>query len=169
MSTHTYGGGVIIADGARAATGLTLAATPLAFGGLPVWVTATLVLACGLFLLCAAQAARRALSRISVSDDGVLISGPWAVTLLWADLRRLRLAYYSTRRDRSAGWLQLTLGDGRRRVVVDSRIDGFAVLADRAAQAAREQALSLDAASVMNFRSLGIAFDGKGRQERVGS
>ena len=41
------------------------------------------------------------------------------------ELDRMKLGYYSTRRDRRAGWMQLELGAGGVRIKLDSRLDGF--------------------------------------------
>ncbi len=48
----------------------------------------------------------------------------------------MKLAYYSTRRDRRDGWMQLELRAGASTIRLDSRIDGFAELVERAALAA---------------------------------
>ena len=49
----------------------------------------------------------------------------------------MKLAYYSTRRDRKSGWMQLELGAGGARVRLDSRIAGFDRLVRRAARGGR--------------------------------
>jgi hypothetical protein len=61
------------------------------------------------------------------------------------------------RRDGSAGWLHLALRAGRQRLRLDSRIDGFAAIATRAAEAARRRRLVLNTATANNLASLGIA------------
>ena len=51
----------------------------------------------------------------------------------------MKLAYYSTRRDRRDGWMQLDLRSGWSSVRLDSRIEGFAELVERAARAADDR------------------------------
>ncbi len=52
--------------------------------------------------------------------------------------------------------MQLELRAGRSVLRFDSRIEGFAMLVERAARAAARRGLSLDAATAANLRSLGI-------------
>jgi hypothetical protein len=102
------------------------------------------------------RAALLLFTRFEVDVTGIAAIGPLNRSVSWRDLRMVKLAYYSTRRDRSNGWLQLTLvGDGRR-VSVDSRLDGFRRLAVIAAEAACARNLRLDSATRGNFEALGI-------------
>ena len=69
---------------------------------------------------------------------------------------RIKLAYYSTRRDRRDGWMQLELRAGSSRIRLDSRIDGFAELVGRAARAAAARGIELSPATAANLQALGI-------------
>jgi len=69
----------------------------------------------------------------------------------------MTLAYYSTRRDRRDGWMQLELRSGWTRVHLDSRIEGFTELVDEAARAARCRGLTLNAATLANLSALGVS------------
>jgi hypothetical protein len=158
VSAHAYPWAAIIADAARAAGGFVLAAMPLCLIDMPAWQTALLRLVAGIFVLYAFATLRRALSPVGVGDEGIRVHGPWPTRLTWADVRRLRLAHYSTRRD-GGGWMQLTLAGRGRRVSVDSRIVGFDVLVRRAAEAARRRPVRLDPATIVNLRALGIVVE----------
>jgi hypothetical protein len=68
----------------------------------------------------------------------------------------MKLAYYSTRRDRKSGWMQLELGAGRTRLSVDSRLDGFERLVRHAVDVAGERNLELSEATAANLQALGI-------------
>jgi hypothetical protein len=68
----------------------------------------------------------------------------------------MRLAYYSTRRDRREGWMQLDLRSGWSRLMIDSRIEGFTELVMASAKAAERRGLALDAATSVNLEALGI-------------
>jgi hypothetical protein len=68
----------------------------------------------------------------------------------------LKLAYYSTRRDRRDGWMQLELRAGASTIRFDSRIDGFNQLVERAALAAAARGVELSAATAGNLEALGI-------------
>jgi hypothetical protein len=85
-----------------------------------------------------------------------LVRGLRRRAIAWAELDRLKLAYYSTRRDRRAGWMQLELAGGSARVTLDSRIDGFDLLVRRAAEAAAVRGIALSEATVANLDSLGV-------------
>jgi HEAT repeat protein len=68
----------------------------------------------------------------------------------------MKLAYYSTRRDRKSGWMQLELGAGRARLSLDSRLDGFDRLVRYAAIAAAERGLQPSEATAANLQAMGI-------------
>jgi hypothetical protein len=140
----------------RAGLGMALAGTPLVAIEIPLPVA--LILG-GLVLLFAVQGCRAAvdgLAPVDVDDDGVIVRGPFPREVRWDDLRRIRLAYYSTRHDGSAGWMQLTLTGRGRPIAVSSRLDGFAGLAARAASAAGGLGLALDGATSSNLAALGL-------------
>lgn len=143
-------------DYARAAAGLAMSGLPLLLLDLSAWVAVPLALAAVLFAAFAARTAQRHLTRIVVDDDGVRAEGPLGGAVRWDALSGLRLRYYATRRDRTDGWLVLTLSGGGGRVRVESTLDGFDALAERAAQTARRNAVPLDRATQDNLLALGI-------------
>lgn len=167
MSAHSYPWAATVADAARAACGFVLSAMPLCLIDKPLWPTALLGVLAAVFVLYGLAAVRRAVSPIDLGCEAICVRGPWPARLSWAEVQRLRLAHYSTRRDGSGGWMQLTLAGPDRRIVVDSRIGGFDVLARRAAAAARERAVRLDAATIVNLHALGIAIEPAGTVERT--
>jgi hypothetical protein len=71
----------------------------------------------------------------------------------------MKLNYYTTRSDRSGGWMQLDLGTGQRSISVDSRLEGFADIAGVAAQQARRRGCRLDETTLLNLKALGIRGD----------
>jgi hypothetical protein len=76
----------------------------------------------------------------------------------------MRLAYYSTRRDRRSGWMQLDLGAGGQRLRLDSRIDGFDRVVHHAAMVAAARCLELNEATAANLQALGIRLPDSGAQ-----
>ena len=79
-----------------------------------------------------------------------------------ARLDRMKLSYFSTKRDRSDGWMQLAIGSaGGRTVKVDSALDGFYDIVERAARAAAASGLELSHATRVNLRSMGISVAGQ--------
>lgn len=153
---HVYPASAMIGDYARAAAGLVPAA--VLFGSTPVGSVATVVLG-GFAAIFAAFGLRTALrhgTSLEMTEAELRVRGPWSGTIAWNELDRLKLAYYSTRRDRSSGWMQLEIGGGGRRVRLDSRIGGFDQVVRRAAIAAAARRVALSEATVSNLESLGI-------------
>jgi hypothetical protein len=95
-------------------------------------------------------------TRLEVTDAGLRAVGLKRTEIDWAALDRMKLGYYSTRRDRKSGWMQLQLGAGRARLSIDSRLDGFDRLVRFATAAAAARDLELSEATAANLSALGI-------------
>jgi hypothetical protein len=155
-SRHAYPAGAMLGDYLRAAAGLVpclflLFSGPV--GTVPGVILAGLSVIFGVFLL---RTILRHLTRIEMSEEGVRTAGLWRAAIAWDALDRMKLGYYSTRRDRKAGWMQLELGAGRSRVRLDSRIEGFDAVVRRAAEVAQAHGLELNEATQTNLQALGI-------------
>lgn len=157
MTPLRYPVSALAGDYARAALGLALTAGPLLLLDVDRWMGIPLAVAAVLFAAYALRTAERHLSRLALDAEGLTLDGPRGRTAFaWSGLDRLDLRYYSTRRDRSGGWLQVTLGAGRRRVALDSALDGFDAVIEQAAEAARRNGLRLSRVTVDNLLALGI-------------
>lgn len=154
-----YPAAALAGDYARATAGLAMSALPLLLLDLSAWVALPLGAAAVLFAAYAARTALRQTTRIVLDGDGVRAEGLLGGAVRWDALTGLRLRYYATRRDRSDGWLAMTLTGGGR-VRVDSTLEGFDALAERAAEAARRNGLPLDRATQDNLLALGIDPEG---------
>ncbi|HEY1259764.1 MAG TPA: hypothetical protein VGF34_10990 [Stellaceae bacterium] len=155
MSRHAYPSSAMIGDYARAAAGLVPSAAILATLPLASPAAAVLAALTALFGVFGLRTALRHGTRLELRETGLIASGPLSASIPWAELSGMKLAYYSTRRDRKAGWMQLELRAGRSRMRLDSRIEGFAQVVERAAEAARARGLALSAATVTNLEALG--------------
>jgi hypothetical protein len=156
FARYRYPGGAMIGDYLRAAAGLVPAGALLV--AVPVGPVAGVVLG-GLAALFGAFGIRTVLrhgTSIEITETGLRTYGLRRVTIAWAELDRLRLAYYSTRRDRKAGWMQLDLGAGSERLRLDSRLDGFDQLVRHAIVAATARGIELNEATAANLQALGI-------------
>jgi hypothetical protein len=159
-----YPGSAMLGDYLRAAAGL--GPTALILATVSVGDVAALVLG-GFATIFGAFAIRTALrhgTRLEVSGTGVRALGLRRTAIPWAALDRMKLAYYSTRRDRKSGWMQLQLGAGGARLNLDSRLEGFDRLVRHAAIAAAARDLALSEATAANLEALHIRVPAGGGQ-----
>ena len=162
MSRHAYPTSAMLGDYVRAAAGLVPAAAILAVE--PVGLVAGAVLSglTVLFVLFGLRTAVRHGTRIEATEAALHASGLSHILISWDELDRLKLAYYSTRRDRRDGWMQLELRAGSARLRVDSRIEGFGDLVKISVRAAELRGLRLSEATSSNLQALGIRFHTRG-------
>lgn len=156
MIRHRYPPASLLADYGRAGVGFAATSLPMLF--LPADAAIVPVLG-ALALLFAGFAGRTALKQgmaIEMTQEGIAATGAWPADIRWSALDRLNLAYYSTRRDRRNGWMQLTLGAEDRKLRVDSTLAGFQEVVRRSADAARINGLTLDPATLDNLGHIGI-------------
>lgn len=156
MSEHTYPTSAMFGDYLRAAAGFvpavaTLATVPL--GPVGFGVVGSVAAIFGFFGL---HTIRRHRARLELSETMLCASGPFGRRLMWNEISRMKLTYYSTHRDRQAGWMELDLRSPAVRLRLDSRIGGFAALVERAAEAAAARDLVLSDTTLENLDSLGL-------------
>lgn len=171
---YRYTWAALRGDYIRTGVGLTVTLVPLAaVTGSPLAASVMGALA-AVFAIFGARTGARHLSRFEVDGDGVtrtrLSTSPrrW-VTVRWREVDRVRLAFYSTRRDRSRGWMQLKIQGGGGKLGFDSIIEGFEDIAALALGAAVANGVPLSAATARNFAALGLAVeseDGPGSPAR---
>lgn len=153
--TYRYPWRAMLPDYARAALGLVCTIAPLALVELSVAVTAVLAFLAMIFVLFAAQAILRQATRILVSERDIR-ARPWGGRIAWDSLTRLKLAYFSVRRDGRGGWMELKVQSGRRTLRIDSRLHGFTEVVRQAAAAAKHACLDLDTSTLSNLATLDI-------------
>ena len=136
MTVYRYPMRELMPDYARAAAGLVVTAAPLP------WLTESpvaFVVAAALAVAFAAYGIStfvRQRTRIEADAQAVASDGLRRTVLPWNELTDLELRYYSVRRDRQRGWMQLRLSGRGRRVTLDSALEGFNEITRRAAVAA---------------------------------
>ena len=167
MTSHSYPPSAMFGDYCRAAAGFVPAAAILATARLGLVTLSLFGGLAALFLVFGLKTWLRQASRVEMSEEELWASGPLGATILWAELDRLKLAFYSTRRDRRDGWMQLELRAGRATLSFDSRLEGFEALVERAARAAAVRGLALSAATLENLQSLGITISAAGLGSEV--
>ena len=153
---HVYPASAMVGDYLRAAA--VVVPVSAVFVSVPVGAVPAVVLGgfAALFGIFGLRTVLRHGTSLEMTDTELRAEGVWRRRIPWAELDRLKLAYYSTSRDRRSGWMQLEIGAGGARVKLDSRIDGFDRLARRAAEAAGARGITLDDATLANLQALGI-------------
>jgi hypothetical protein len=157
VTHHRYPIAALASDYARAVAGLALAAAPLILIQLNLYVAAVFALLVLLFLSFGLRTLQRQMSPLIMTEGGIASTGLMKVEIPWTGLDDVRLAYFATRRDGAGGWMQLALRAGRRRLRLDSRIEGFATIVERAIRAAVTRHLVLSATTIANLTALGLA------------
>ena len=109
----------------------------------------------GLYL---ASTLSRLRSTVEVDDAGLRLSGGLlgAKAIKWAELRRFELRYFSLRRDRKEGWMDLRLHGSGQTIVLDDRLDRFHEVLARAWEAARAAEAGVSDATHANLIAAGI-------------
>jgi len=145
---------------AGSAIGLAFSLAPLALvhpAGPVAWVLAA---AAALFLVYFGRTVCRQLTHIELDETGIRVRGPafglLSAAIRWEDLRTLRLDYYSTRKDREGGWMQLRLRDAQRTIRIDSELEGFVELVRAAVLEARRRGIGMDEPTRANLDVLGL-------------
>jgi hypothetical protein len=150
------------ADYVRAGTGALLCGIPLLVVEVNLWLAVILI---ALFLLFGAFLVRTALRQRThylLGPDTLCADGPAGTLVEWNRLDRMKLSYFSTKRDRSDGWMQLSVGSsGGRTVRLDSSLEGFHDIVERAARAAEAASLPLSEATRANLKAMGISVAGQ--------
>lgn len=159
MTEYRYAPGALNGDLARAGIGFGLCAAPIAFAALPAWAMLLLAAPAALFVVFGARAWLRRGVRIAIDDTGISATGWTSSGIPWHDLQRFKLSYFSTRRDRSNGWMQLNLRGPSARLSIDSNLDGFDDICRRAFRAAADNDVELSGATLRNLAELGLVSD----------
>jgi hypothetical protein len=150
------------ADYVRASIGVLLCGLPLLLIYVNQWLGFFLAAGFVLFALFLVRTALRHRTRYLLGADTLCADGPAGGIVEWRRLDRLKLSYFSTKRDRSDGWMQLSVGStGGRTVKIDSSLEGFHDVVERAAHAAGEAGLTLSEATRANLKAMGITVAGQ--------
>jgi hypothetical protein len=156
MTQHRYPITALAGDYCRAAVGVVLAIPPLIVLPLNPYVAGIFALLGALFLVFGGRTLLRQLAPLEMNERAIARTGLLPVELAWSALDELKLAYFATRRDGAGGWMQLGLRAGRRRLRLDSRIEGFAAIVERAVAAATARQLPLSPTTMTNLAALGV-------------
>lgn len=166
MNVHRYDKHSVRADLRRAAMGLLLTAGPMLLLGDSTVALVILGVLALLFLAFGLRTILRGMMLVHVTEHGLSsdplggrkgsLPGLAPRTIAWRDIRKVGLRFFSLKRDRSEGWMELSLGDGHRSLRLDLTLDGFKDIVVRAAEAARANNVALSDSTKANLSGLGI-------------
>lgn len=154
-SRHHYDKRALYGDYGRTVAGLLLTLGPLLATGATGVAAAILGGLAALFALFGIRTYLRQRAEVVVDAAGISTSGMRRVTVRWNELRRVKLSYFSTRRDRQRGWMQLILRGDSGTIRVDSQLDDFDTVVARAADAVTAADLKVSDTSAANFAAYG--------------
>lgn len=159
MTTHRYPNRVVTSDYLRAAVGTVLTLGPLT--AIPIASIAGVILSMLslLFVIFAGRTWVRGRTVVELSDEGLAITALRYKTISWQDVASLELRYFATKRDRSQGWMQLTLKNADATIRLESTLEGFENITRAAARAAAQRRLSLPPTTLENLRALDLPTD----------
>lgn len=160
---HRYQLAALRGDYIRSAAGIVLTGLPLLVAGgalVPSLILGVLAATFGAFGI---RTWLRQISTIRIEPEAIRLhrygqSDP-GKTIAWDAVDTVKLAYYSTRRDKAQGWMNLKIVGSGSIITVDSMIDGFDDVSLVAAKAAVDRGLALNDTTVRNFAALGIIID----------
>lgn len=155
MSRHRYPAAALARDYLRAAAGFILGVMLIALAQPIPIVQYVLGTIAALFALFGIRTLVRQMSHVEVTDAGIRTAGPLGGAIAWDELESVELRYYSTRRDRRGGWLQLKLRGGGRRLAYDSSLGDFVALARRAAREAQSRGRAIAPETLDNLAAIG--------------
>ena len=162
MAVHLYSKRSLLADYLRSVVGLVFAVVGLyALGESALIAQAAMVVVGGIFALYGLRAVTQSFTKIEIDAESVVCRGLMSTRLRWQDMRRMTLRHYSVKREKSAGWMELNISDGRSApwhgIRVDSGLIDFQAVATQAASAAASNGVPFDGPSAENLAALGIS------------
>lgn len=154
--TVRYKPSSLIGDYLRGGAGAVIAGLPLILVDvhwLPGLILGAILAIFVAFLL---RTTARHLTAVTVDTDGIRVTGPIGRSIRWSNLTGLSVKYFSTKRDRSEGWMTLRLDGSGTTVKLESALDEFDHILGVAANAARENDLVIDDVTRANLSALAI-------------
>jgi hypothetical protein len=165
-SLHRYDTKVLMGDYIRAGAGALICFTPLLLIEV-VSVLVYILLAIGaVFTVFGLRTLVKNITSVEISANGIRTLGPLARTIGWSELSGMKLAFYSMRRNRYGGsmdlsgsksWMELKLRGTGNTITVDSSLDGFDTVVAIAMEAAQDRELPLNDVTLANLDAMGFA------------
>jgi len=160
-----YPGRRLTADWIRTACGLGIGLGMLLFTPLTWWTAVIFGPVTLLFAYFGHRTLEKQLQRVALGEEGLWVRDLRERVLPWTKMRALKLRFYGSKRQHdklkagdseTGGFMEMTVQAADRRVKLDSTLEGFTLVAWRAARAAREAGVPLDPASAGNLLDIGV-------------
>ncbi|MBT5569923.1 MAG: hypothetical protein HOJ90_01770 [Alphaproteobacteria bacterium] len=167
MTTHRYHRRDLNADLLRACLGVAACVTPMFFiapGAIATYVLAAPAIFFGLFGLRTWLHTRTV---VTLDDAAIEMTGWGSARIPWQDLDTLKLSYFSTRRDREAGWMQLTLRAGGNKIALHSTLEGFEDICRQAFRVTQTRDIEMSDATARNFAVIGLGASDTTQHEKT--
>lgn len=155
-TTHNYPSKELTGDYVRGGIGVLICGAPLVFAdSMPVaaWFLIILVAVFGGFVL---RTAIRNFTWIKAEPEGIRTIGILGKAIRWEEISKVKLRYFSTKRDRSGGWMQMKVTGRGKTIELDSALTDFEDLARRVGEAAVDARAAMDETTRANFALMGI-------------
>ena len=156
MTEHRYLPSAMVPDYLVSGGGLALSLPPLVMFDLPAVTFGILGLLSLGFAIHGLGVVRRQRIRVETDEDGLWFSPPRR-RIVWNEITRFGLSYFSTRRDGARGWMELVVVSPAATLRVDSRLERFNELVGRAWHAASRCGVEPDPTTRANLEALGMA------------
>ena len=161
MTTHRYSLQDLMADYLRAGFGAAVVLMLIVVANIGLFVLLFLLLLLAIFLVYGARTLNRQLTIVEAAPEGIRAYGGLARQMRWQEIKRFDLRYFSTRRDRKGGWMQLRLDGAGAVLRVDSQISDFDALVGQIYTMIRANRAEMNEATMANLTAMGIADDGR--------
>jgi len=164
MSFHRYQPRALYGDFIRAGIGLVISLGALAVAGLSGFTAWLFGVCAAIFLLFGLRTLLRSVTNYELTDTGLTRFyatgfGRAERALAWQGLRQLKLRFFPAKRDRSHGWMEMTLAGEGARMRLDSTLGDFDAIVRAAVGAASRKRLALSESTLSNLAALGIAVE----------
>ena len=108
------------------------------------------------FLVYGLRTLNRQYTVLELDGEGLRANGLLRRNMLWEDITKFDLRYFSTRRDRQQGWMQLRLDSNDTVIRVDSQIEGFDRVVEQAFENAQAAGAAMGETTMINLASMGL-------------
>ena len=151
-----YSRSPIMTDYMRGTLGLVLIVLAVSLLNMVTWLYMTFICIGVLFIVFLWMTFYRHKMLVMMDTEKIWCTSLWTQTIMWRDLTTFRLLYFPTSRDRTKGWMQLTLKSPNIRMTLDSSLEHFEEVVHYALWAARENKVHLSDKTQHNLVAFGF-------------